>query len=270
MLILSDETKRVHTFMGINFNLNQDLAVGYRSNSQKIRVMSESWVAYNIFCPICGNAHISNLPNNMPVSDFKCDVCGAIYELKSKKGRIGNKIVAGAYATMMERITSENSPDLFLMEYSDDLQVLNLVLVPRYFFVPAIIEKRKPLSETAHRAGWTGCNILYSEIPEQGKITIIKDQILADQQLVMEKYAKAKELKTGSLESRGWLLDVLSCVNAIPTTDFSLQEMYQYKDILQAKHKDNHNIEAKIRQKLQILRKKGFIQFLGRGQYRKI
>ena len=32
----------------------------------------------------------------------------------------------------------------------------------------------------------------------------------------------------------------------------------------------NHNVEAKIRQQLQILRDLGFIEFLGKGQYRKI
>ncbi|MBQ1398560.1 MAG: restriction endonuclease, partial [Clostridia bacterium] len=36
------------------------------------------------------------------------------------------------------------------------------------------------------------------------------------------------------------------------------------------KHIHNNNIEAKIRQQLQILRDKGFIEFLERGHYRKI
>ena len=38
------------------------------------------------------------------------------------------------------------------------LQIENFVMVPKYFFSPDIIEKRKPLAETARRAGWTGCN----------------------------------------------------------------------------------------------------------------
>lgn len=73
---------------------------------------------------------------------------------------------------MLERITSTSNPDLFVMQYSDNLQVINLTLIPKFFFVPSIIEKRKPLSENARRAGWTGCNILYSKIPDQGKIAI--------------------------------------------------------------------------------------------------
>jgi type II restriction enzyme len=47
--------------------------------------------------------------------------------------------------------------------------------VPKYFFVSEIIEKRKPLSITARRAGWTGSNILFSKIPNSGKIYYIED-----------------------------------------------------------------------------------------------
>lgn len=254
----------------MNFNLNPELAFEYKNNSQRIRVMSESWISHNLFCPSCGNVHISNLPNNMPVADLKCEHCGEVYELKSKNGKIGNKIADGAYSTMIERITSINNPDLFLMEYSKDLQVRNLILIPKFFFVPSIIEKRKPLSKNARRAGWIGCNILYSEIPEQGKITIIKNQRISDKNAVVEKYAQVKKLQTSNIDTRSWLLDVLSCINNIPSTDFSLKEMYDFVNELQLKHVNNHNVEAKIRQQLQVLRDNGFIEFLGKGHYRKI
>ena len=45
----------------MNLCFNQSLGLGYKSNSQKIRVMSESWVNDNVFCPVCGNARISKL-----------------------------------------------------------------------------------------------------------------------------------------------------------------------------------------------------------------
>ena len=87
---------------------------------------------------------------------------------------------------MIERITSSNNPNLFVMQYSADLQVVNLTLVPKFLFVPSIIEKRKPLAPTAKRAGWIGCNILYSDIPKQGRITIINSQELSDRKTVVE------------------------------------------------------------------------------------
>lgn len=253
----------------MNYYFNTELAKNYKSKSQKIRVMSENWVAHNIYCPICGNPRISNLDNNMPVADFSCDNCGEIFELKSKCGNIGRKIVDGAYSTMIERITSVTNPDLFIMRYSSDLQVINLTLVPKFFFTPAIIEKRKPLSSKARRHGWTGCNILYAGIPMQGRISIIDNQELSDKETTVGKYLKVKKLQTSNIESRGWLLDVLNCVNAIQSNEFFLRDVYEYVDVLHAKHIGNNNVEAKIRQQLQILRDRGFIKFLGRGKYRK-
>ena len=72
------------------------------------------------------------------------------------------------------------------------------------------------------------------------------------------------------MESRSWLMDILVYVNSIPAAEFTLQDMYKFADELQLKHTNNHNIEAKIRQQLQVLRDKGFIEFLGKGRYRKI
>lgn len=58
----------------------------------------------------------------------------------------------GAYATMIERITSLRNPNFFFLTYADN-RVNNFLLVPNTFFVPKIIEKRKPLAATAKRAG---------------------------------------------------------------------------------------------------------------------
>ncbi|MCM1183590.1 MAG: restriction endonuclease [Roseburia sp.] len=253
----------------MNLHFDESLGEGYKSKAQKIRVMSESWVSRNMFCPCCGNSHIAELKNNAPVADMKCNRCGAIFELKSKEGKIGKKINDGAYATMLKRITDITNPELFVMRYSADYIVTDFILIPKFFFVPQIIEKRKPLAAAARRAGWTGCNILYSEIPEQGKIRIIKDGIIEPAEAVVERYAQIKSLETANIASRSWLLDVLNCVNDIETNEFYLQDVYAYTKILQARHSENHNIEAKIRQQLQFLRDKGFIEFLGRGHYKK-
>ena len=254
----------------MNLYFEETLGEGYKSKTQKIRVMSENWIGKNMFCPCCGNSHICELKNNEPVADMKCENCGAIFELKSKKGKIGKKINDGAYSTMIERITSITNPELLLVQYSSNYIVTDVILVPKFFFVPQIIEKRKPLAPTARRAGWTGCNILYSKIPQQGKISIIENGIIKSASEVVENYALIKRLETINIHSRSWLFDVLNCVNDIASNEFCLQEIYAYKEILQEKHINNHNIEAKIRQQLQFLRDKGFIEFLGRGHYKKL
>ena len=72
------------------------VAKDYISSTQRIRVMTEYWVNDSIFCPSCGN-NLSNFENNKPVADFYCKKCSEEYELKSKQGVIGKKIVDGAY-----------------------------------------------------------------------------------------------------------------------------------------------------------------------------
>lgn len=254
----------------MNLYFNTALAENYKSNSQKIRVMSETWIAENMFCPCCGNPHINKLDNNSPVADMQCCNCGEIFELKTKEGNIGKKINDGAYDTMIERITSTTNPDLFIMRYTQNYCITNLTLVPKFFFVPQIIEKRRPLSSTARRAGWVGCNILYADIPKQGKIDIIQNSHINSAEEIVDKYIRIKNLQTGNINARGWLLDVLNCVNDIKSNDFTLNDVYTYVDILHQKHQDNNNVEAKIRQQLQFLRDKGFIEFMGRGHYRKL
>ena len=254
----------------MDMHFDESLVTNYKSKSQKIRIMSESWICKNMFCPCCGNSNISHLKNNLPVADMQCLNCGEIFELKSKQGKIGNKINDGSYTTMIERITSITNPDLFVMQYSSNYYVTDLLLIPKFFFTHQIIEKRKPLSATAKRAGWTGCNILYSDIPKQGKINIITNGIIKSTNEVVNMYSHIKKLNIQNIDSRGWLMDVIYCINEIENDEFSLKDIYEYAEILKRKHIHNNNIEAKIRQQLQILRDKGFIEFVERGYYRKL
>lgn len=255
----------------MNLLLNIADIQGYKSHSQIARVITESWMTDNMFCPHCGRLHIEHLPNNSPVADFLCPDCRNEYELKSKQGSFGKKINDGAYATMIERITSNNNPDFFVMDYSlKDEVIKNLALVPKYFFVPEIIEKRKPLPPNARRAGWIGCNILYDRIPEQGKIHIVVNGKVEDIGKVVEKTQASQKLSVKNIDNRGWLMDTLICVNNLKFDTFTLDDMYEFAEILAVKHPQNNNVKPKIRQQLQMLRDKGVIEFVRRGQYRKV
>lgn len=256
----------------MDLHLNQDIAVGYKSGSQISRVITESWVERNMFCPVCGAPVLEHYKANKPVADFFCCDCKSDFELKSKESKtatICNKITDGAYSTMIERITSLQNPHLFVMTYANWM-VNNLIIIPKFFFVPDIIEKRKPLADTARRAGWTGCNIEIGKVPENGKIFIIKNSLQAEKSRVIDQYQRTLSLQTSKIESRGWLLDVLKCVERIPQNDFLLDDVYAFADELQRKHPENRFVRDKIRQQLQYLRDKGFIRFVERGKYRKI
>jgi type II restriction enzyme len=84
----------------------------------------------------------------------------------------------------------------------------------------------------------------------------------------LEDYNKIKLLQTDNIDSRGWLLDVLFCITLIPNEIFTLEQVYRFEKSLSEKHPDNRFIKAKIRQQLQILRDKGYIEFLDRGIYK--
>ena len=255
----------------MNLQMDGKSAVNYSSNAQKIRVITEKWVKENMFCPYCGSKYISHFENNRPVADFFCPSCREEYELKSKGSSIRSKVNDGAYNTMIERINSINNPNFFFMHYNKStLLIENLVMVPKHFFSSEIIEKRKPLANTARRAGWTGCNILINRIPDEGRIYIVKNEKEVPVEQIIEKVKKTDFISGYNLDARGWILDILNCVNKIENRTFTLEQMYQYEEMLSVKHPGNHHVKDKIRQQLQVLRDNGIIEFLGRGHYRKI
>ena len=256
----------------MNVRLDMSLASNYHSPSQIARAITEGWIANNMYCPRCGECHLQHFANNRPVADFYCPRCKNQFELKGKNGKIRSTISDGAYKTMISRITSNTNPDFFVMEYKLDLtpHIENLLIIPKFFFTPDIIIKRPPLPETAKRAGWVGCNININNIPSQGKISIIRRGQAIDKRVILKNVEIASRLALDKIESRGWLLDTLSCVNEIPDQLFFLTDVYKFGNYLTKLHPQNHNVDAKIRQQLQILRDKGFIIFLGNGKYRKV
>ncbi|MFZ1720047.1 MAG: DpnI domain-containing protein [Candidatus Moraniibacteriota bacterium] len=253
----------------MNLFFDTKLAIQYRSVSQKARVLSEAWVLHEIYCPNCGNG-IYNYGNNKPVADFYCKTCVEDFELKSKNGKIGKKVSAGAYSQMIKRINSSEKPNFFFMGYiAEASKVYDFFVIPKHFFISEIIEKRKPLRENARRAGWIGSNILFSKIPKAGQIFYVENGKETDKKSVLEKWQKTLFLKKiKKSDSKGWILDIMNCIDSLNQKKFTLQDMYAFEYDLSIIHPENKNIRPKIRQQLQILRNKGYLEFVGYGQYR--
>ena len=141
-------------------------------------------------------------------------------------------------------------------------------MVPKHFFVLNIIEKRKPLASTARRAGWVGSNILLSMIPERGKIHIVKDSLPVAKDNVVERWSETIFLRNQNQDARGWLIDVLRCVESLGKPEFGLDEVYGFFEGRLAEiYPQNRNVRPKIRQQLQFLRNQGMLEFMGRGRY---
>lgn len=249
---------------------DEQLAIKYKSASQRARVLTENWVDKSVFCPNCGRIDINKYPNNQPVADFFCSNCKEDYELKSKQHSIGTKILDGAYRTKIERLRSDSNPNLFVLNYHlQNLSVLNFFVIPKHFFVPGIIEKRKPLAASARRAGWIGSNILLQKIPRIGKIFLVRQQQVESKEKVLAEWKKTLFLREEKeISARGWLLDIMRCVEKIGKHEFTLNDVYEFESELGILHPDNKHIKDKIRQQLQVLRDKGYLDFVSRGYYR--
>ena len=253
----------------MNLTFDIKLASGYSSNSQIARRLTENWVLNNSYCPNCGDLPLMEFENNRPVADFYCRNCREEFELKSKSGKLTNTISDGAYSSMIERISAENNPNFFFLTYTKQWTVNDFLIIPKQFFTPEIIIKRTPLSDTAKRAGWIGCNIDISKVADAGKVFLVKNAKTINQEIVRETFNKTLFLRTKSKDSKGWILDIMTCIDLINKDTFSLDDVYMFEQKLKLKYPNNNFIKDKIRQQLQLLRDKGIIEFVGRGIYKK-
>jgi type II restriction enzyme len=179
------------------------------------------------------------------------------------------RIVDAAYSTMIRAILENRTPNLFALSYNmDDWKVTDVLLIPHFAFPISAIEKRKPLSPTARRAGWVGCNILLHAIPPDARIAIVRAGKPTPPAEVRREYARLKPLAQLEPKQRGWTLDVLNGVRSLGKKDFNIAEAYTLEAHLSRLHPANHNVQPKIRQQLQVLRDLGLVEFCGSGNYR--
>ena len=255
----------------MNLHFDTRLAEGYKSASQIARVLTENWMGTNVYCPNCGCKPINKAPNNRPAQDFLCSQCDEQFELKSKNGKSAGKTVNdGAYQTMVERIQADDNPNFFFLSYRKaDYSVQQLMLVPKHFMTADMIVRRKPLPETAKRAGWVGCTINISRLPESGKILLVNQARIVEPEQVHEQWNANLFLRKQKSASKGWLLAIMKCIERLPEK-FDLRQMYEFEKQLAVQFPENNHIKDKIRQQLQILRDQNVIEFSARGQYRKV
>ncbi len=281
------------------------LASAYTSGSQRARVVTESWGEQNLYCPNCSSPKLNRLEHNTKASDFSCPKCKFWYQLKGQKTPIRSSITDGAYESMMDAIRHDRTPNFYFMQYElATWRIVNLLLIPHFAFPPSAIIKRKPLSATARRAGWVGCNFALDRIPIDARISIVRDQIIAPAGEVRDRFRKVKPLSELPVTQRGWTLDVLNIVRriqrgarssrpqvsasrrnhpspklaeretpsaatgtvAVPL-EFSNEDIYAFERELERLHPGNRHIRDKIRQQLQVLRDRGLLLHLGRNRW---
>ena len=254
----------------MDLHFDAGLASAYHSGRQRARVLTEPWIASQAYCPNCGCCRLVRYGNNSRVGDFYCPSCSENYELKSKRTAFVTKVDDGGYRVMLERLGGSANPNMFLLNYDvKGLVVTNLAIIPKHFVTAEMIEERKPLPPTAQRAGWIGCRILLQGIPHAGRIPMISDGVIRPKVEVLNNWQRTLFLRRQrDMEAKGWLLHVMQCIERLGRSQFSLDEVYSFEGELSNAYPDNRNVRAKIRQKLQVLRDNGYLEFVGKGVYR--
>ena len=64
--------------------------------------------------------------------------------------------------------------------------------------------------------------------------------------------------------------EIWDIIRDIPGCEFELSDIYNYKERLQKLYPNNKHIESKIRQNLQKLRDKSYIEFMSSGKYKRL
>jgi type II restriction enzyme len=260
----------------MNLTMDPSLAAGLSSRSQVARKVTEAWAANNLFCLACSAEAIGALRNNTPVRDFMCPECKTTYQLKSKNGRHGNVVSNSAYQSKIDAIKQGRAPNYAFLDYDRETwKVRSLFVVPGHFISESVIRRRNPLPTTARRAGWVGSNILLSKLPHEGRILVVSEGSAIPSETVRENWNKFRFLKDDPAALGGWGADVLALVRLLESTTgqptFTLLTFYTWaEEALSRQHPDNHNVRAKIRQQLQVLRDGKVLDFVGRGRYRVI
>ena len=242
-------------------------ANGYSSQPQISRILSERWFRDNAYCLSCQSDRLMQTAANTKASDFMCQSCGQDYELKAFQKRPTNTLVDGAYSAMMSRILSDSVPVLMLLERTEGWKVRSLTAIHNLFLTPEVIAKRKPLSPTARRAGWVGCNIRLDLIASDARLQVVFDGFPNDRDLVRRKFQQFGLLKNIAPSSRGWTTLTLRVIRGLNRSLFSLGEVYAKEETFVAAFPENGHIRAKIRQQLQVLRDLGYLEFHGSGNY---
>lgn len=253
----------------MDLKLPTDLANSYKSKSQIARVTTEAWVISTIPCPGCGEK-LCEYPANERSKDAFCHLCGEDFQIKSSKNKFSKKITGAEYKTTLNSVRNPNNPSLMLLHYNEiTMAVIDFQIIHHSFITEKCIIPRRPLSDRAKRAGWQGCLIDIGDIPNIAKITLVENSAINDDKQIKEKWKTSNSANTLKVDTFSWLADVLSIVDKQPNK-FTLHDMYKHKEQLANRHPNNNNINAKIRQQLQTIRDMGILEFVERGNYKKV
>lgn len=145
----------------------------WKSESRIIGEACEDYVKNKMKCIRCNNNNFEKYKKNEKSKDLICVSCNQKYQIKSKSAthkKVDNikskkkfKTIGGDYSTTLNNINDKIDYLIILYE-KQSYTILNILYITNENINSNCIIPRKPLSSTAKRAGWQGCNILFDNI----------------------------------------------------------------------------------------------------------
>lgn len=128
---------------------------------QELGALGERLVVRHCACPRCKRARtLRTLPPNFECADIICNFCGYLGQVKastSADGATPPRLLPGAaWGPQKQRMDSGIYFPLFLVLAAPGLGRFSIHYLSADLQTPELFVQRKPLSETARRAGWQG------------------------------------------------------------------------------------------------------------------
>ena len=98
---------------------------------------------------------------------------------------------------------------------------------------------------------------------------MVSDGKLVPKAQVLDQWQQTRFLRDEGVAARGWLIEVMKCVESIGKADFEIADVYRFEERMRQLYPGNMHVREKMRQQLQVLRDVGFIEFVSRGRYRR-
>ncbi|MFZ2057021.1 MAG: DpnI domain-containing protein [Acidimicrobiales bacterium] len=112
-------------------------------------------------CPKCKREKtLRRLPVGFKCADVICDFCGFLAQVKTSEradvSSLPGSLMGAAWQPQAERMQAGIYFPLFIVLVTPDRRSRSIYYLPADLQRPEMFERRKPLSATARRAGWTG------------------------------------------------------------------------------------------------------------------
>ena len=133
------------------------------TTKQSLGDRGERLVVQHVQCPGCkrGERTLRQLPPNFKCADVICDFCGYLAQVKTKSWtgplpeRCPSPIIGAAWGPQKARMGAGLYFSLFVVVENEE-GAMGIYFLPRDLQSEEMFVPRKPLSETAKRAGWQG------------------------------------------------------------------------------------------------------------------